>query len=72
MTIDTEFDIGEEAFYMEDNKVVSKEVVSIGIHVGPGDYLTVGKTTISYVLLRGSPKKEGEVFKSKQELLESL
>ena len=74
MKIETKANIGDEVFFMHENKVTSDTVIDISINVieqkNLYNYTTV--TTIVYNTKRLLKILEENAFLSKQELLESL
>ena len=69
MTIETKYNIGQEVFYMKDNKVHSFTIsqINIFINVIREEMLTM----VDYGTF-GICKTECELFSSKEELLKSL
>ena len=74
MKIETKANIGDEIFFMHENKVTSSTVIDISINIiGQKNlykYTTI--TTIVYNTKRLLKILEENAFLSKQELLESL
>lgn len=75
MKIETEFDKGDNVFFMHENKVVEDKVKKITIIVEEGEK----KPKVSYDLTEtvqenGSSmrKEEGELYATKAELIETL
>lgn len=80
MTIETKFSIGDEVFYMKDNKVERGTVSSV-FYCAIGNDRKNGELEeerVSYGLYvgncpsRGADYMEGHLFGSKEELLKSL
>ena len=77
MKIETKFDIGQEVFFMFNNKVRKDEIDRIRVHVNYKGFLCTKKET---VVLYGLTSWDGDndyyderqLFASKEELLASL
>lgn len=66
MTFITNLNLGDIAFYMEDNKVISSEIVNIRIDINSSQqYIQYATKDRAYI-------NEEQTFKSKQDLLDSL
>lgn len=72
MTIKTDFDIEDEVYYMEDNKVATSVVKSISIYIEDDSMFGITKTTVFYKILDGTMINGKALFSSKEDLLESL
>ena len=72
MTIQTKFNVGDEAFFMEDNKVVVSTVTGITIYVAEEGTFCTPVVRTFYSLVRYSSVEDKILFTTKQELLESL
>lgn len=70
MIIKTKLDIGDEAFYVKNNKVASDRIEEVLINVYNNHYME--GTTIWYIVQGKTKFKEDQLFGTKQELLESL
>lgn len=71
MVIETKYDIGDELFYMKDNKIHHSYVWEIGYKetmIGAG----VRVKTIIYNMNTHGDYKEEQLFKTKEELIKSL
>lgn len=69
MKIETKFNIDQEVFFFEDNKVKSEKIWVIEIAIG-------NKTRITYSFFKANErhiiKEENEIFATKEELIASL
>lgn len=71
MVIQTKFDIGDDVFYMEDNKVASSIVTDINIYVSDNIF-GIYEANVFYKIFDGTTISGKGLFATKQELLESL
>lgn len=71
MKIYTKFNLGQQIYYMKDNKVTSHEVLEIKIGVEYNHYFAKD-VLINYKLNNGAIYEEEDIFATKQDLLDSL
>ena len=72
MTIETKFNIGDEVWYMENNKVCCDTISAIHLHVYEYDRIfnySFGLTDCTKPYIQVD---ESKLFRTKQELLDSL
>ena len=75
MKIETKFDIGDEVYFIHDNKVDSSFIVKIKINIMEDIDIKfwMDKKQSGYILEEVPIiKSNNEIFKSKQELIDSL
>ena len=72
MKIETKFDIGDTAYMLENNKVRTDEVRGITIVVDTAAHYMSRVTTVYTLGLDGRRFDDNKLFKTKQELLDSL
>lgn len=67
MKIETKYDIGENVWFLEDYRAQSSKISGV-------EYQKLGdaKPYILYRFLAFQPKKESQVFKTKEELIKYL
>jgi len=72
MTIETKFNIGDEVFFLHDNKIVKDKILYVSI------LLTKAGITVKYNMFETRDKTyevnfiDSQIFATKQELLDSL
>ena len=66
--VKTQYSIGDKVWYISNNRVQSLKITGVRVCVEPGE-----ECKVEYILhFNSSWIKEGRLFKSKKELLESL
>jgi len=75
MKIETKYDIGQEVWFMWDNKATQREIIGVAVHIE--DDLQAEEYDIEHLegedgVLYGLTLKIEDLFLSKEELLKSL
>lgn len=71
---ETKLNVGDSAYYIENNKIKEGEVEKINITISYDVYYVTTSTEVSYTLKDGEKKtiKEEDIFPTIEELLEHL
>lgn len=80
MKIETKFDVGQEVYFMHDNKVQTAKITEVNITIFElnAQYCTTKSTCLYKLSFRASErsgsivKDESELFATKEDLLKSL
>lgn len=73
MTIETKYNIGDEVWFMHDNKVKTAIIITIGVFVEIDMNSQYVSNSIQYGLYNfNHPYIENQLFPTKEELLKSL
>ena len=74
MKLETKLNVGDSAYYIEDNKIKEGEVEGIKVAISYNSYYITTTTEVSYTLKGGEQKtiKEEDTFPTIEELLENL